>query len=411
MTNPMRTSLLLMLALGCGSSPPPAGNPSPTTGASPTAGASPAAGQSPAAGTASRRPAPPQLPAIDVPAAALPPRGTLMLGDMHGTREIPAFVGALVGTVSAREPVVLALEIPQNHEDSLHAYVASDGGAEARRQLLDEPFWKAPYQDGRRSVAIAELLETVRALRAAGRAIDVVAIDDAAGGTPESREAAMASHVIAARRAHPEAALIVHAGNLHTSKHEVGFKPGFAWMAMRVAAAGIPVISLNARWADGTSWSCSDAVAEHCGVSFMAGRGDERGIRLEPSPDGQYDGWFGVGPLTASPPAGRPELAAGIEAKIAAAAAAPSALQTKARRAYEAKRYGECADILAGIASPEADTAYNRACCLALAGRKDEAFTWLQYAIKAGFRSLDQIAKDPDLASLRGDPRWPLKKK
>jgi hypothetical protein len=413
----MRTSLLLMLALGCGSSPPRAGGTSQAAGTdhavgtAQAAGTSSASGTPSAAGTARARPAPPKLPPIDVPPAALPPHGTMMLGDMHGTREIPAFVAALVGTVSAREPVVLALEIPQNHEESIQAFLASNGGAEARRQLLDEPFWKAPYQDGRRSVAHVELLEVVRALRAAGRKIDVVAIDDAAGGTPESREAAMANHVIAARRAHPDAALIVYAGNLHTSKHEVGFQPGFAWMAMRVGAAGIPVVSLNARWADGTAWSCSDAVAEHCGVSFLAGRGDERGIRLEPSPDGQYDGWFGVGPVTASPPAGRPELAAGIDAKIAAAASAPSALQQKARRAYEAKRYGECADILAGIPSPEPDTAYNRACCLALAGRKDDAFTWLQYAIKAGFRSLDQIAKDPDLASLRGDPRWPLKKK
>jgi hypothetical protein len=412
MTNPMRTSFLLMLALGCGSSPPPpAGGPSQGGGSSSPTGSPSTAGAASAAGAPSRRPAPPQLPAIDIPPAALPPHGTLMLGDYHGTREIPAFVAALVGTVSAREPVVLGLEIPQNHEDSLHAFLASDGGPEARRLLLDEPFWRAPYQDGRRSVALAELLETARALRAAGRKIDVVAFDDAAGGTQDAREAAMAQNVIAARRAHPEAALIVYAGNLHTSKHEVGFKPGFAWMAMRVAAAGIPVISLNARWDDGTAWTCSDAVAEHCGVSFAAGRGPERGIRLEPSPDGQYDGWFGVGPVTASPPAGRPELAAGIEAKIAAAAAAPSALQTKARRAYEAKRYGECADILGAIATPEADTAYNRACCLALAGRKDEAFAALEYAIKAGFRSLDQIAKDPDLASLRGDPRWPLKNK
>jgi hypothetical protein len=51
-------------------------------------------------------------PPVDIPAEALPPRGTLMLGDLHGTREIPAFVGQLVAAASAREPVVLRAREP-----------------------------------------------------------------------------------------------------------------------------------------------------------------------------------------------------------------------------------------------------------------------------------------------------------
>lgn len=394
----MRTSALLVLAvalpgalaLGCGA--PPAAAP-----------AQPAPSQ----------PAAPPGP-VDVPAEALPPRGTLLLGEVHGTREIPAFVGRLVAAVSAREPVVLALEIPEDQGPAIGAFLASDGGPAAGRALLAGPWWQAPYQDGRRSVAAADLLETVRALRAAGRSIEVVAIDHAApagaAADAETREDAMARNVIAARRAHPDAALIVHAGNLHTSKREVRFLPGFAWMAMRVAAAGIPLVSLDARYADGTAWNCRDAVAEHCGVGFVAGRGAELGIRLEPSPGGAYDGWFGVGALTASPPAGRPELAATLDAQIAAAATSPQAVRAKARRAHAAKRYGECADLLATLASPDAGAAYDHACCLALAGRKDEALARLRYALAAGFQDLDHLEKDPDLASLRDDPRWPVKK-
>jgi hypothetical protein len=375
----MRTSISLILALGCGSA-------------------------------AASQPAPAAGPGrVEVSAEALPPHGTLMLGDLHGTREIPAFVGRLIATVSAREPVVLGLEIPQAEAPAIQAFLASDGSPATRRRLVAGPWWQDPYQDGRRSVALADLLEQVRTLRAAGRSIEVVVIDEG-GRDAEAREAAMADNVIAARRAHPNAALIVYAGNLHTSKREVSFRPGFAWMAMRVAGAGVPLISLDARYADGTAWSCRDAVAERCGVSFAAGRGPERGIRLERAPNGQYDGWFGVGPLTASPPAGRPELAAGLDAKIAAAATSPRAVHAKARRAYDARRYGQCADLLASIPSPDANVAYDHACCLALAGRKDDALARLQYAIGAGFQDLAQIEKDPDLASLRGDPRWPIKK-
>jgi len=386
----MRILISLLLALGCGSAPPPATAP---------AGPPPAAPQPPPATT----------PPIELSAEVLPPHGTLLLGDLHGTREIPAFVGRLVAAVAEREPVVLALEIAPAAAPSLQPFLASDGSAAMRRQLLADPWWQAPYQDGRRSVAAAELLETIRALRAAGRPIEVVAIDDSSQDA-EAREAAMAGNVIAARRAHPDAALIVYAGNLHTGKREVAFRPGFAWMAMRVAAAGIPLISLDERHTDGTAWICRDAVAEHCGVGFVAGRGPELGLRLEPARSGAYDGWFGVGAVTASPPAGLPALAAGLDARIAAAMTSPRAVHAKARRAYDARRYEQCADLLATIASPDASIAYDHACCLALAGRKDDALAKLRYAIGAGFPDLAHIEQDPDLASLRGDPRWPIKK-
>lgn len=49
---------------------------------------------------------------------------------------------------------------------------------------------------------------------------------------------------------------------------------------------------------------------------------------------------------------------------------------------------------------------YNLACKHALAGERDAAFEWLDKAIAVGFFSVDTMEKDPDLASLHGDPRW-----
>jgi len=50
---------------------------------------------------------------------------------------------------------------------------------------------------------------------------------------------------------------------------------------------------------------------------------------------------------------------------------------------------------------------YNLACKHALAGERDAAFEWLDKAVAAGFGSVDTMEKDPDLASLRADARWP----
>jgi hypothetical protein len=367
-------------------------------------------GSRPASTTSSTAPEAPPPPKLEIPAAALPAHGTLMIGDLHGTREIPAFVGRLVAAVVEREPVVLALEIPTAHAAAIHAFVASDGSAAARSKLVSGPWWQAPFQDGRRSVAMADLLETARALRAAGKPIDVVVIDDDAQPSSEGREEVMANNVIAARRARPDAALIVYAGNLHTSKAELAGRRGFRWMAMRVADAGISLISLNARLDEGTAWLCRGSDVSACGVSFVGGAGaPDPAIHLEPSPNGQFDGWFGIGKPTASPPAGIPALAADLDAKIAAAARSPQAVHAKARRAHADKNYARCAELLAQIAEPDATTAYNHACCLALAGNKDEAFARLRFAIGAGFSDLAQLEADEDLASLRGDPRWPVK--
>lgn len=49
---------------------------------------------------------------------------------------------------------------------------------------------------------------------------------------------------------------------------------------------------------------------------------------------------------------------------------------------------------------------YNVACLLALAGRSDRAIDCLQNAVNAGFAHFDWVEKDPDLDSLRNDPRF-----
>ncbi|MGA7990671.1 MAG: hypothetical protein WCC53_04500 [Thermoanaerobaculia bacterium] len=50
--------------------------------------------------------------------------------------------------------------------------------------------------------------------------------------------------------------------------------------------------------------------------------------------------------------------------------------------------------------------AYNLACLDAREGRADAAFAYLGRALAAGFDDGSSLEKDPDLASLRGKPRW-----
>jgi hypothetical protein len=79
--------------------------------------------------------------------------------------------------------------------------------------------------------------------------------------------------------------------------------------------------------------------------------------------------------------------------------------------AYNAKRYGECAQIAVQLAAQSktqrATWLYNEACCEALAGTPEVAFATLDRALAAGLRGGGELEKDPDLAALHTDARWP----
>lgn len=49
---------------------------------------------------------------------------------------------------------------------------------------------------------------------------------------------------------------------------------------------------------------------------------------------------------------------------------------------------------------------YNLACTYAVLGMADPAFSTLQRALELGYRFIDRLRQDPDLKSLRRDPRF-----
>jgi carboxyl-terminal processing protease len=65
--------------------------------------------------------------------------------------------------------------------------------------------------------------------------------------------------------------------------------------------------------------------------------------------------------------------------------------------------------LVAAIQAGDTDggTFYNAACYFALAGKVDEAFRYLEQAISHGYANPEKYKTDPDLNSLRKDPRWP----
>jgi len=81
----------------------------------------------------------------------------------------------------------------------------------------------------------------------------------------------------------------------------------------------------------------------------------------------------------------------------------------RAAELHRDRRYDEAAaEFIAAYEKGyrEETSAYNAACGLALAGKTDEAFRWLDKAHDAGFDLESYLDDDSDLRSLRADPRF-----
>jgi hypothetical protein len=230
---------------------------------------------------------------------------------VHGTEETPAIFGDLVcAAAKSGRPIVVGLEQFSFEQPAIEAFLASDGGAEAVRDLLQSPFWTRlrTYPDGRTSRAMLALMQRLRNMRAGRKIQDVVAfVDDsnspAVAGTidPQTHERGMAGSLAAATKRYQNALILVLVGNAHGQK-VARSSNGQSYQPMTALLPAGQSISLLAIDKGGTGWNCT---SEGCGPHPMSGMGnDKRDVVLGPAPIPGYDGVISTGAEShASPPA------------------------------------------------------------------------------------------------------------
>ncbi|MFN3791805.1 hypothetical protein [Massilia sp.] len=230
----------------------------------------------------------------------------LVFGDVHGTREVPAFVAAyLCASARQQRKTTLALELPATAQDALDAFMASQGAPQDVERLTAGGLWRSPRQDGRTSIDTLRLIQRVRTLRAEGLDIRIAAIDSVAA--PRQRSAAMAERLRAELRQGAGRQVVALVGALHAIRSKGNrFNPEHA-SAIYLLADQRP-LSLTVGTAAGSAWVCRGALPGTCGATAWDIN------RVEPAPatpfslappSPQFDGVFYVGATTASPPAVR----------------------------------------------------------------------------------------------------------
>lgn len=238
----------------------------------------------------------------------LKPGKILLLGEIHGTAESPAFVADLAcHAARAGRQVTVALEINRSESLRVESYLASKGLPEDRATLVQGDFWSNQMRDGRSSEAMAGLVESLRKLRKQGASLNVELLDPGPGGYKDGpdRDRQMAANLAAAVERSPGDVFVSLTGNLH-NRLVRGWpnNPDYEWLGyiLRQKHAG-RLVSLNASSTGGTAWVCFGE--DDCGPQPMKGQGEagDPRITLHPRDESGYDGTYFIGTLTASPPA------------------------------------------------------------------------------------------------------------
>lgn len=252
---------------------------------------------------------PPQLALDKITARAI------IVGEVHGTAETPAFVGQVVcGLLKSGRPVILALERDGSEQVALNRYLASAGQPADVQALTSAGAWAQAMQDGRNSRAMLALIEQVRQWKQAGQRVGLLAMqqeyhDIVPPSTERVRptqadlarfsmlnDRAMADKTWTALTANPAYTVVALAGNVHTaigSKSRAQFEASPSFADLLADTTPVHVIGLDS--AGGSSWNMTSD-----------GKPGPRSSIPGPlfMPDSRIDSRIDLGKISASPPAG-----------------------------------------------------------------------------------------------------------
>lgn len=190
-------------------------------------------------------------------------RKLIFVGELHGTREIPALFGDLVAALAERgRKTLVGLEISEDAQPAVDAFLRTgDAAALARAE-----FFSRAYQDGRSSEAMVALLRRLAPLPG----VTVLCVDPRSSASSQERDSGMAA-LIGRRRKEFDRVLTL-TGNVHSALN-VGtpWDSAFRPMAYELRARALElgegeIINFRNRHETAEAWVCYENVAANCGV-------------------------------------------------------------------------------------------------------------------------------------------------
>ncbi len=226
----------------------------------------------------------------------------VFFGERHGNKESPeVFLTAVCKFLNlTKGGVRVALEFPTGLQSGLDTYLKSNGDTEALEEFLSHRFWHRPsgFQDGRSSLAMLDLIEALRVLRASAGNLASVTAFDGVVYMDQSRDAVMANLINGLSQISEDDVVLVLTGSWHARRTPAAHMQGYSPAASLIADELVTVLVLPE---SGDSWNCLRQ--GHCASSPVPEITDLSAYEERIRAEGAFDYLLPVGQVTASPPA------------------------------------------------------------------------------------------------------------
>lgn len=223
----------------------------------------------------------------------------IVLGEMHGTNEMPDIFADAVCLTSQVSPTVVALELPAIDQPRIDAYLKSDGGPKAQQAFFEAYIWKSRVKDGRSSEAFFRLCEQLRRWHKIGKVRAVIAFQPVRfKEPPTSAEYERAMADLIEKNTPKGFRVLVLVGNVHAIRTKVDFGPEpYLPMAGHLPRRNTISLDISSNGVS-SAWACRGQ--GQCGEMTFGRKGDEhaRGVILNKESNERYDGQLFLGTST-----------------------------------------------------------------------------------------------------------------
>jgi hypothetical protein len=191
----------------------------------------------------------------------------ILVGELHGTNEVPELVEAIVQLWLKKEnKVILALELPQSQQHVVDSFVVTGNFS------IIENMWpfSSKVQDGRSGTAMGTLLKNIRELKN----LKVFLFDPADTKSGQERDSMMADLILQKLEDNPDHKLILLAGNLHSKLTkglyaDTAYRPMGYFLAHHNLFRSGNLMALKVVCQLGKSWLCSGPDDYSCKVTNL----------------------------------------------------------------------------------------------------------------------------------------------
>ena len=182
----------------------------------------------------------------------MPTEKIVLVGELHGVAESPAFVLDTACALSKLQPTAIGLEIDAREQSRVEAYLRGKGTPSEQTSFLSSPFW-SNARDGRGSKAMFELIERVRKLKS--KNLTVFYFDDQPGGNRERNEA-IAEGIRRFAKAHSTYRIMALMGNVHSEQSVINLSTGAIIIPSGALLSDLKPATIELIYPAGTSWNC-----------------------------------------------------------------------------------------------------------------------------------------------------------